>query len=97
MPLFDISSPIPITIDTGKDLATATLVEIRYRAPGNVRGSFTATAGLNDVTGVLSLVTYTIPPGVVSPGLWEFWAYVVTPTWTDRGETLTIEITDSNR
>jgi hypothetical protein len=76
-------------IDTGSDLSTATLLQLKVKKPDAATVAWT---GSQKET---TKITYTIQAGDFDQsGVHQLQAYIESPTWTGLGDTVTYVLVD---
>jgi hypothetical protein len=74
-------------IADGISLASATVKKLYARAPSGAVKDWTATA-----SGTNALAYTTIAGDLDEAGIWAIQAYIVTPLWTGRGDTVRVSV-----
>lgn len=76
-----------ITLDTGVDISAATVREIKVSLPNGRSATWSAA-----LSGTTAISFTTIANTLQLAGTYKLQAYVETPTWSGRGETVTLEV-----
>lgn len=82
-----------ILVDTTIDVSLATSLVLKVRKPSGRLVSWTGHLGPANAIGEYTRIRYVVESGDWDEGgIWKLQAYVVSPDWTGRGETVTFKL-----
>jgi len=79
---------LKIILNVGVNIDASTTRQIKYRKPDGTSGYFAAT--LESSTSISYTTTSTADLNI--KGSWKLQAYIVTPTWTNHGDIIRLNV-----